>query len=86
MSHWTVSRTAAKQHICTWCETAIESGKQHLYHRGALWGDFYTYRTHTECDEAIWRDPHHQFSEYELCQDPHRRGMTCEETEMAVHS
>ena len=85
MSHWTVTRKAAKQHVCEWCGTAIEKGESHSAHSGVLYGDFYAYRTHPDCDEAIGRDDHHEsYGEYELCMESHMRGKTCEETEQAA--
>lgn len=81
MSHWTREHSARKEHVCLWCQEAIPVGERYVAQAGNIWGDFYSYKTHSDCAEAIHRS-RSMYDEY-LCDATHARGKSCEETPCA---
>lgn len=70
--------TCRQQHLCSWCGELIQKGEKAHYQTGIFDGEFYSSRTHIECEEAIRRSPEIFDDGY----DPYdqKRGMTYEES------
>ena len=76
--------TARKPHTCEWCGETIEQGERYIYCAGVYYGDFFAYKMHQECRQAMFREMSYQ-GDYEMEFDPqsYKRGMTYWETDEA---
>ena len=47
--------TAKKEHRCEWCGGKINKGERYDYKVGTFDGDFFTIKSHIDCDKLIYK-------------------------------
>ena len=80
--HRSITRVAAKVHDCRWCREPIARGEKYNATTTVAAGEFWTAKWHPECEEAMdksWMEAR-SIEGDPICDMPHRRGKTCEET------
>lgn len=70
---------AKKAHGCIYCGDDISIGERHFRYVGKWEGEFQNWRMHGDCLDAHQRETF----DGEICEGPHQRGRTCDETESA---
>jgi len=71
---------AKKMHHCIFCKDDIAVGERHFKYVGEWEGEFQNWRMHSDCLEAQQRETY----DGEICEEAHRRGMTCDEKDSAI--
>lgn len=79
MSAWTTpaSFTAAKKHVCDWCNERIDAGTRYWRWRWFDSGDAATCKAHPECYAAMLRAAQHEGGEIEFTPGDNPRGCDC---------